>query len=189
MWVSRLGNAPTRCPYLLSTPCQLAYRANVASPERTRTNFDEITERLWPDPKQGPYRLALFWVRRNGRPEPVGMELLPSAGNLSEAPTLTTSALRDLKVAEIAAEDREGLPYVPPAQPAPEVVAEGMRPATLRRLKRTAEVYQEAWLAGNPPTQAVARAMNVSVAAAGNLVRRARQAGLLPPTTGGVPQG
>lgn len=176
-------------PRSLSLPCQKPYGANVPGIGRTPANFDETTERRWPDPEKGPYRLTLFWRRRNGRPEQVGLQLLPDAGREEEAPVLTTSALRDLKIAEIAAEDREGLPYIAPAPPQPEVVAEGMRPATLRRLTRAADVYQAAWRVGEPPTRAVAMKMNLSESAAANLVRRARLAGLLPPTTGGVPQG
>jgi hypothetical protein len=164
----------------------------VAGNKRTPEDFDELTERQWPDPDAGPYLLTLYWKRRNGRPEPVGINLIhhgAGSGKTESFLTLTTSLLREVKLAEIVAEDRERLAYIPPAPPTPDEVVAGMRPATARRLGRAAEVYQAAWHAGSPPTQAVAQQMNVSVAAAANLVRRARQAGFLPPTTGGVPQG
>lgn len=173
----------------LPLPCRDVYRVNVASVGRSKPVYDEQTERRWPDPDRGPYLLTLYWKRRKGRPEPVGMQLLVEGPADAERLTLMTSTLRDVKIAEIAAEERERLNYEPAPKPTPEVRVEGMRPATVRRLRRTAEVYQAAWQAGESPTKDVARQLNVSAAAAGNLVRRAREAGFLPPTSAGVPQG
>lgn len=103
--------------------------------------------------------------------------------------TLMTSTIRDLKIAEIAAEERERLEYREPEPIPVEVRVEGMRPATIRRLKRAAEIYQDAWRVGESPTKEVARRMNVTAPAAGNLVKRAREVGFLPPTSAGKPQG
>jgi hypothetical protein len=162
---------------------------NVGGTERSQTVFDELTERLWPDPAQGPYRLTLYWLRRNGRPEVVGMQLLAQGPDEAKHLTLMTSTLRDVKIAEIAAEERERLEHIPASKPEPEVLLAGMRPATVKRLARVAEIYQEAWRAGENPTKAVARRMNTTAPAAGNLVKRARDAGFLPPTSAGKPQG
>jgi hypothetical protein len=171
-------------------PYQLAYRSGVASPDQPPTPFDEQTERRWPDPDEGPYLLTIYWRRRPyGRLDPIGLTLLPEWVNAAEPPTLLASLLRELRLAEIAAEDRETLPHVPAGPREPEEVIEGMRPATVRRLHRAADLYQEAFAAGDPPTRAVAVAMNLTAPAAANLVRRAREAGLLPPTSAGVPQG
>lgn len=153
-------------------------------------HIDERTERLWPNPDDGPWRLTLFWERRNARPEPVGIQLVLGEWEHGKSSmlTLTTSTLREVRVAEIVAEERERLAHMPVPRPTPDVVVAGMRPATRRRLERVAEVYQEAWRAGEPPTKEVARRLNVTAPAAGNLVRRAREAGFLPPTSAGVPQ-
>lgn len=152
-------------------------------------HIDERTERLWPNPDDGPWRLSLYWQRRAGRPEPVGLRIVLVEGPAeAKLLTLMTSTLREVKVAEIVAEERERLAHVPAPRPTPDVVVAGMRPATRRRLERVAEVYQEAWRAGEPPTKEVARRLNVTAPAAGNLVRRAREAGFLPPTSAGVPQ-
>lgn len=149
----------------------------------------ETTERRWPDPQEGPWRLTLYWTRRNGRPVPVGMQLVAESDAEAEYLTLMTSTLRDVRIAEIVAEDRELLQHQPERKLTPELKIAGMRPSTVRRLHRAADIYQTAWQAGEPPTQAVARRMNLTTAAAANLVRRAREAGLLPPTSAGVPQG
>ncbi len=153
--------------------------------------FDEETRRRWPDPDAGPWLMTLYWRRRKGRPEPVGMQLIALAEGETDAAALTlmTSTLRDVRIAEIAAEERERLKHEPAPPPAPEERVEGMRPATVRRLKRVAQVYQDAWRAGESPTKEVARRLNLTAPAAGNLVRRAREAGFLPPTSAGKPQG
>lgn len=146
----------------------------------------EQTSRRWPDPDMGPYKLTLLWSRANGRPQVAGLHLDPIA---DDAPAVTTSLMRDLKLAEIMIEDREQLAHIPQLKAPAEVVIEGMRPATVKRLQRAAEIYLAAWRAGEPPTKEVGRRMNLSPAASANLVRRAREIGLLPPTSAGVSQG
>lgn len=146
----------------------------------------EETRRRWPDPEKGPYLLTLRWERDQGRPKLSGLHL-----DLDDptGPALTTSMLRDLKLAEIAHEDRERLAPIQQVKPTAEVVISGMRPATVKRLQRVSEIYLKAWRAGEPPTKAVQLRMNLTEASAANFVRRARAAGLLPPTSSGVPQG
>ncbi len=146
----------------------------------------EETRRRWPDPEKGPYLLTLRWVRDQGRPKLTGLHVDLDD---QEGPALTTSMLRDLKLGEIAIEDRERLPHIPQVKPSAVMVIEGMRPATVRRLQKASEIYLKAWRVGESPTKAVERGMNATPAAAANLVRRARAAGLLPPTSSGVPQG
>ena len=148
----------------------------------------EQTQRRWPDPETGPYLLTLKWARVDGRPKLAGVHV--DLDDL-QGPPVTTSLLRDLKLGEIMVEDREKLPYEPVIQQLTEplsVKVAGLRPATARRLHRAAELYVAAWRAGEPPTKAVEREMNVTPAAAANLVRRAREVGLLPPTTPGRSQ-
>lgn len=170
---------------ILPLPYRTAYRAHMAGDRE----HEEVTSRRWPDPDEGPWLLTLRWVRRNGRPVPVGMSLDPASPEAAEQVVLMTSTLRDLRIAEVVLEDREQLKFIPAAKPEPELRIEGMRASTVRRLKRVAEVYLDAWNAGEPPTQAVAHRMNMTHPAAANLVRRAREAGLLPPTSAGIPQG
>lgn len=146
----------------------------------------EETRRRWPDPDNGPYLLTLRWTRRSGRPEVTGLHLDLED---TEGPALKTAMMRDLKLGEIMIEDREKLEHVPQVKPPSEVVVAGMRPATVRRLQKAADVYLQAWRAGERPTKEVARRMNLTPAAATNLVRRAREAGFLPATSSGVPQG
>lgn len=146
----------------------------------------EQTQRRWPDPESGPYLVTLNWARKDGRPFVSGLHVDP----LGDDPApVTTSLLRDLKLAEIMIEDREQLDHIPQVKPAANVVIEGMRPATVARLQRAAHIYMQAWRAGERPTKEVGRRMNLTPAAAANVVRRAREAGLLPKTQSGVPQG
>jgi hypothetical protein len=146
----------------------------------------ETTRRRWPDPDKGPYMLTLYWSRATGRPQVAGMHIDPDAG---DAPALTTSLMRELKLAEIMIEDREKLDHIEQPKPRSDLRVAGMRPSTVRRLERAAGLYLAAWHQGVPPTKEVARRMNLSQAAAANLVRRAREVGMLPATAPGVPQG
>lgn len=119
---------------------------------------------------------------------------------------LTTTTLRALRLSELLAEDRmrterveeygpdvaqaftarvtqqfeEGLHEGLAAKPRQVGDPGRMRPSTLRRMKLAAEMYREAWEAGESATKVVAERMNISYPAAANLVSRARAAGLLP---------
>ena len=64
-----------------------------------------------------------------------------------------------------------------------------MRGHTPDHYKQVAEVYDEAIEEGDPPTQSVAEAFDVPYTTAARWVRRARQLGLLPPPTPGLPRG
>lgn len=54
---------------------------------------------------------------------------------------------------------------------------------------QVAEVYDEALDGGDPPTVSVAEAFAVPYSTAARWIRRARQLGLLPPATNGLPRG
>ena len=64
-----------------------------------------------------------------------------------------------------------------------------MRGHTPEHYRQVAEVYDEAIDAGDPPTQAVAETFDVPYTTAARWVRRARDLGLLPPPTPGLPLG
>jgi hypothetical protein len=54
-------------------------------------------------------------------------------------------------------------------------------------LAEVARVYREAWIARKKPTTAVSKRFHLSQSGAAKVVKLARQAGLLPPTTQGKP--
>jgi hypothetical protein len=164
----------------------------------------EVTSELWPDRLEGPFLLTLVWQEVDGRAEVVGMELNSVrsealkrsrfAESLSDTGTpLTTTMLRNLKLSEIAADTRTSLEFLhrevlrQPTKAAAYDLGSSMRPATVKRLREVADAYRRAWARGQHPTKAVAKRLNVTDAAAANLVSRARSIGLLPPTSPGVP--
>lgn len=141
------------------------------------------TSRLWPDPGIGPWRVTLAWAVVDGRPECVACHIHPAHD--SGPPTvLTASVVRNLKLAEMIAEDRVRM-----AADAPDVPGRGLRRSTAERLRQAAEVYRAAARDGRPPTKAVAEHFGIKQGNASNLVARARAAGFLPPTSSGVPLG
>jgi hypothetical protein len=155
---------------------------------------DEITDlprtqRLWPDERVGPWRLEFQWKALGGRAEVIGLTIEPLLADHDEP--VTTSLLRQLRLLEIATEERERLAEKAEAASLAETRPRPlkMRPGTERRLKKAAEVYTRTWRKGGKPVQAVAKAMNVTPAAATKLVFRARAAGFLPPASPGVPVG
>lgn len=165
--------------------------------------------RLWPDPETGPWLVQLRWGAINGRAECVGIDITSARPEdvfedrwsaLTErmpetATPLTTSVLRNLRIGELIAEEREQMAttmgeLVGPDDESLNVFgASGrtMRDSTRKRLQRVADTYRKAWHQGKPPVQTVAKRFGVSEAAASKLVFRARSAGMLPPTSSGVP--
>ncbi len=187
------------------------YRAHPDAP-------DDEPVLLWPDPRQGPWRIRLVWAPVRGRIECVGMEIrgyrktneewppeLPAWDE--DPPILQTSILRDMPLHSIVgdvrremAEQGEGFRAWLAAQPefADPEAQEGFRqlaafwhelPGSVSGLAEVARVYDEAWRAGKPPTKAVAEHFVISDSAAAKRVSRARKAGLLPETTRGRPSG
>lgn len=158
---------------------------------------DTTTYHRYPDEKDGPWMLQLYWQTIDGVPECVGMKLSSMAGRSENRKVpgflhmpergipLTTGIIRDLKLGERI---RKGRDEVAPKRR--EVVRPaGLRESTFERLKEAARIYQEAFAAGGKPTTAVAEHYGLTVGGASNLVSRARDIGLLPPTTRGGAQG
>lgn len=150
------------------------------------------TTRPWPDNETGPWLLTLHWQVVNGRPEAVGMSLVSAspnwAGRNGPGMPLRTSLLRQLNLAEIIAEQRTTAAATIAGQaaspPVPSVAS--MRGATVRRLSQAADIYRDAWRQGRQhPTKEVAARMGVTRKAATQLVFRAREVGLLSPTSPG----
>jgi len=161
-----------------------------------------FTEQVrWPDPKTGPWRVTCQWANVDGYARLIGVyvrgfdgENGPNPGERVE--TLTATVFRGLPLIELAdralaqAKRRQAQFQVGP------VVDDGVdifgsytpeartgRPRlTADDLARVAATYRAG---GTKPTKAVADAEGISVSAAGKRVARAREAGLLEPTTQG----
>jgi hypothetical protein len=71
--------------------------------------------------------------------------------------------------------------------PQPQVAM--MRKSAADRLRTAADIYRAALRDGRKPTKAVAEHFGITPGGASNLISRARTAGLLPPTSAGVPMG
>lgn len=195
--------------------CQCPVSVTVFGMADTFQNGDHLfpTDRPWPDPEAGPWVLQFHWQVLNGRAECIGFEFhsaLPADEIEKRWPApfdddarrllggtgspLRTSTLRSLNLAEVLAEEREKahqlwagrIGWDDWAKPF-ETPKTAMRPATLKKLTRVAEIYKSAWQKGEPPTKAVSKKLGVTEAGASGLVSRARAAGLLPVTSPGVP--
>lgn len=158
-------------------------------------------ERSWrrvPDP-DGAWMLTMYWQDIDGRRECVGMKLV-SIATAEEAngppgmempavgQVLTPGLVRDLKIGEQIRDVRAhherlfggGRPAVRPP---------GLRQSTFERLQLVAKIYREAFAADGKPTTAVAEHFGLTVGGASSLVSRARDIGLIPPTSRGASQG
>jgi hypothetical protein len=152
--------------------CEITYRVGVSN---LPVGVKATTEHKWPDVAAGPWLVTLTWHIVDGRPECAGLTI--EGGNDG---VLTAGVLRKLPVADWIAEDRVRM--LPRSQP-----TVGLRKSTVERLRAAADVYQRAIADGRPPTKAVAEHYGITHGGASNLVARARTAGLLPPTSPGVP--
>lgn len=142
--------------------------------------------------------VRLTWQVIDGRRECVGLNISSMATPAEnravppflqmpdEGVPLTPGVVRDLKVGELIRSERErqdkqwGTPVVRPP---------GLRESTFKRLQEAAVIYRAAYSSGDKPTTAVAEHFGLTVGGASNLVSRARELGLLPPTSRGAPQG
>lgn len=150
----------------------------------------------YPD-ENGPWMLRMYWQTIDGRPECVGIKLssmATKAENRAVPPPLqmpetgvpiTTGVIRDLKLGERIRAERERLTPQGVAVARPP----GLRESTFERLKEAAAIYRAAYATDGKPTTAVAEHFGLTVGGASNLVSRARDLGLLPPTSRGAPQG
>jgi hypothetical protein len=158
--------------------------------------YDRTLQRV-PDRETGPWLLVTYWQELDGRRECVGMKLtsIATAEEADDPPglemprdgqVLTTSLLRDLRLSEQIQNARaafEQLGRREPEKPA------GLRQSTWERLQLAARIYREAFAGNGKPTSAVAAHFGLSVGGASNLVSRARDVGLLPPTSRGASHG
>ncbi|GAA2347204.1 hypothetical protein GCM10010170_034570 [Dactylosporangium salmoneum] len=157
-----------------------------------------LTFQRFPDEEQGPWMLRLYWQQIDGRTECVGMKLSSMASPAEnravpphlQMPTvgvpLPLTLVRDLKLGEIIRAERERLDagqVVAPAKPP------SLRQSTWERLQEAATIYRAAYATSGKPTSAVADHFGLTVGGASNLVSRARELGLLPPTSRGASQG
>ncbi len=160
-----------------------------------------LTHQRVPD-ADGAWVLTMYWQEIDGRRECVGMKLVsvktrgetdePEPPGITELPdvgqVLTPGLVRDLKIGERIRADRAAFARIA------ETFAAVSRPPSLRqstfeRLETVARIYREAYAAGGKPTTAVAEHFGLTVGGASNLVSRARDIGLIPPTSRGASQG
>lgn len=172
----------------------------------------ETSWRPWPDRKTGPWKIEITTEIVNGRWELVGLSIQP----IGLPAVLTTTVLKKLRLPDefvqhqrqigesyerltaagrgrlkVTVGDQEFAPAEagrflksassagrPPGRPTHWTPAE---------LARVAQVYRDAWSAHKHPTTAVASRFHLSASGAAKVVRLARAAELLPPTTQGKP--
>lgn len=210
MFASLLRTA-YRCP--MGTKQDAAVPARAATPQRAgrkvqvgdiEVEFDpaevRTSYRRYPD-RNGPWMLCMYFQDVDGRPECVGLKLtsMATAEENREVPTplqmpemgipLTPGLIRELKLGERIRDARTSLDFTLGGAPPAAVRPPGMRESTYRRLQEAADVYRAAFAAGGKPTTAVAEHFRLTVGGASNLVSRARELGLLPPTSQGASHG
>lgn len=169
----------------------------------------------WPDPDRGPYSLRLSTTLVEGRPQIVGVELWGDdpgryAGGDSipvpEPETAVTSVAVRLPLGALLARVLSDYSHVSDLIAKSPNASDELRASVgehqavvdsspIRRGRsplygvphytRVARIYADAMAGGNPPTLAVAEWANVHKSTAANWVARARDLGLLPPTTRG----
>lgn len=171
------------------------------------------TWRGWPHAITGPYVLVFRWALSGSEApvECVGLDLhtfadrgLPGVehyrgpGQDRDPAPITAELWRSVPVRAVIEAERRSLAKELRASSDPRLrkIAESWarprpRVGVLRRgdHERVATVYRDALRRGDNPTQAVARAFHLSTSAAAKRVARAREHGLLPPTTRGKAAG
>jgi hypothetical protein len=153
---------------------------------------------LWPNRKTGPWRVICTWSNIDGYTRltevTIGSSMIQRGRKLTQTP-ITASTFRNLpldKVAGLILRDLRSTPdssYVGPPELYDDLLGTyveggrtGRRPLTTTELATVAAIYRDG---GSQPTKAVADALNISRSAAAKRVVRAREAGLLEPTTQG----
>lgn len=174
--------------------------AELAQPDHDGPSLT-LTHQRVPD-ADGAWVLTMYWQTVDGRQECVGMKLVsvktrgetdePEPPGFTDLPNvgepLTPGLVRELKIGERIRADRAAFAKLA------ETFAAASRPPALRqstweRLQLVARIYREAYAAGGKPTTAVAEHFGLTVGGASNLVSRARDIGLIPPTSRGASQG
>ena len=173
----------------------------------------------WPHPLRGPWSVTCHFAVVNGRRECVGIDVrsfkidddgayrLLRRGSRLEV--VTAALIRSLPVASLIRDLRRGLSDVARHAANDPERSEEDRTTLLARsselaksprrvhdddhFARVADIYRDAWSAGDSPTKAVAEQMGTTRSAAAKWVSRARQLGLLGATeqrvAGGVQAG
>ncbi len=170
---------------------------------------------LWPDRVKGPWGITLHWdVIDDGRMDVVGVDVrsfpasdppgsrVEPAGGWNQR-MVTTSLLRDLKIAELIDQRRRWrIEILGSSQNLPPLGVDLVEQVFGRRrggrppleddfLQEVARVYSEAWTDKAHPTQAVREWGQVAYGTAAKWVMRARRRGFLGPAqagkAGGVP--
>lgn len=196
-----MGTKQDTAPALPAAPRREGRKVQVGDievefdPADVRTNYMR-----YPD-ADGPWMLCLYFQDIDGRTECVGLKLTSMATtdeNRAVPPPLQMPELgiplnpgliRELKLGERIRDARVSIDR-PLLGSAPAVTRPpGMRESTYRRLQEAAGVYRAAFAAGGKPTTAVAEHFGLTVGGASNLVSRARELGLLPPTSQGASHG
>ena len=165
----------------------------------------------WPHREAGPYQVAIRLAKVAGRLEVVEI----AVGSVKDDLPISGAKLRELRVAELAAEvadvylrlgvDLGDVELVNASELGPDFGMAGGRPefehefaerdrellATVPRApvrspaSEMVRIYDEAFQRHQPPTKAVAAAFGISYSAAAKRVATARRNGLLPPTRQG----
>lgn len=162
-----------------------------------------VTSRGWPSPRTGPHALVFRWAMTldRNRIECVGLELctaaysglivaegLPTIEQGTRVP-LDAELWRKVPVREEIERERSSLArHMDPDDPRSEPWRRRRpRGGFLRRgdFQKVADVYTDALRRGEPPRLAVAVKFQLSPSAAAKRIARAREHGLLPPTTRG----
>lgn len=174
------------------------------------------TDFLWPDPAAGPWWVKIWWRSQRGVPTPVGISLrswvtreesratgphnaLPAPKDEVLFPAITGKLLRSLPLGqfiEATHSQYEQLLDLPSWREWPDAAADRAAMADGRRTGtrdlgdahygEVARIYREAVKRRESPTKAVAEAFTISKSTAAKQVARARERGLLPPTSRGI---
>jgi hypothetical protein len=137
----------------------------------------------WPD-ADGPWQVTFDWKVIDGRIECVAV----SVAARGEDMPVTPGVLRDLRLGERIRKGRAQITQ-DAAAGTPAYRVAGLRRSTRERLEEVARVYREAFAANQPPAKAVEERLGLTQGRASSLIARAREVGMLPPTSRGAPQG
>lgn len=174
--------------------------------ERFPDRLLSATEETWADAPEGGWSVELLWADIDGRVECVGLAVVGEGSK-----PLTASVLRQLPLGSVITEGRRAQMRRANAMAGP--VLTDLSPADLEALRgdaaervsgltarrrryepehyqQVAAAYDEAIAAGIPPTAHVQQTLGLRTRSqAAKQVARARERGLLPPTTQRVPKG
>ena len=157
---------------------------NWGAPNPRSGNAQRTTTAYWQPRRQPGWSVQFEYVEDKGRRYPIGVTVRSADKNKAE---LTTSELRSIPFATIF---EEWLKQSSIKRTAPTVdpkVAGPLKggPLPIEVLEKVAELYRAALDRGVPPNAFVAQQLGISNSTATKRIVRARQQGLLGPTTPG----